>query len=271
MIVDIWMNLDSIFASEPVLLYAGESGLLISTHLTSFVQFLVGFLISAFDEFAAEDVKKTTTSLSADGTVNETTSNTVNFLKRVFENERQLDYMIGKLANNSIEFKFNKTEFKSLAEYANLILVSLLDEIGAKAKVYKKQLVNIFILNNCKYIIKTLKQSNLPALPHIPAFELEIKTHLELYRDSWVSIASHLIDQTKIVGGKIETVLSKAQRDTVKDQWKEFNKDFDEIVGIQSLYAVPDIELRAQVIKDVKGIIVPMYARFYDRYFFFEV
>lgn len=32
------------------------------------------------------------------------------------------------------------------------------------------------------------------------------------------------------------------------------------------MYAVPDTELRNQVIRDVKNVLVPMYGRFLDKY-----
>lgn len=31
-------------------------------------------------------------------------------------------------------------------------------------------------------------------------------------------------------------------------------------------YAIPDVELRAQVIREIKAILLPMYNRFYDKY-----
>lgn len=47
---------------------------------------------------------------------------------------------------------------------------------------------------------------------------------------------------------------------------QNFNIEFEEISRAQQTYAIPDTELRNQVIRDVKNVLVPMYGRFLDKY-----
>jgi exocyst complex component 7 len=145
------------------------------------------------------------------------------------------------------------------------------EDIDTKSKGYKKSaLSNLFILNNSHYVLKSLKGTKVvDAIEKGSCAEIEktIKKQLDLYRDSWMPILNHLVDQTKISdNGRIVTTLSKQQRDAVKENFKNFNKDFDEICTAQMKYAIPDVELRAQVIREIKAILLPMYNRFYDKY-----
>jgi hypothetical protein len=74
------------------------------------------------------------------------------------------------------------------------------------------------------------------------------------------------MDNTKITeGGKISNTLTKAQRETIKEKFKNFNKDFEETFTIQKGYAIPDMDLRIQVIREVRQILCPMFNRFHDK------
>ncbi|KAJ3033862.1 hypothetical protein HK097_004708, partial [Rhizophlyctis rosea] len=60
--------------------------------------------------------------------------------------------------------------------------------------------------------------------------------------------------------------LSKNQREIVKERFKTFNTEFEDLYKSQKNYAVPDVDLRAQLMRDVKISLVPMYNRFYGRW-----
>jgi hypothetical protein len=74
------------------------------------------------------------------------------------------------------------------------------------------------------------------------------------------------MDNTVIQNGIIQKSLSKNQREDVKDKFKSFNNAIDERHEIEKKYAVPDTDLRIQVIKEIKKVILPLYGRFYDKY-----
>ena len=159
----------------------------------------------------------------------------------------------------------------SMKQYINQILEYLIQDIDMKAKLYKKPvLASLFMLNNIHYILKSLKTTGLTSIVEqsiIDNIEKIIKKQLDNYRTSWIPIIEHLMDNTKISeNGKIVTQLSAKQKDAIKDRFKNFNKDFEEVFTTQKSYAIPDPELRSQVIKEVRQILCPMFDRFYDRY-----
>ena len=218
-----------------------------------------------YEDLKVEPDKKQSV-LSADGTVHETTSTTINILKRSLEFSKQMGHLIA--SNKSKTGSFVITSF---ADFVSKIVEALLTDLETKSKGYKKPiLANIFLLNNYHYVFKgisTTKLSENIVASLLDTVDKSIKKQLDLYRASWMSIVEHLMDTTKISDqGKIVVQLSKQQRDAVKEKFKNFNKDFDELYQTQKAYAVPDVELRALVVKDIKQIIVPMYNRFYDKY-----
>lgn len=73
------------------------------------------------------------------------------------------------------------------------------------------------------------------------------------------------MDVTYVRGGAIKSSMGSNDKQLVKERFKNFNMEFDEIWRAQTTYAVPDTELRAQVIRDVKNVLVPMYGRFLDK------
>ena len=79
-------------------------------------------------------------------------------------------------------------------------------------------------------------------------------------------MCEYLIDTTVIQNSQIQKSLSKNQREEVKDKFKNFNTAVDERFAVEKVYAIPDGELRAQIIKDIKKVILPLYGRFYDKY-----
>lgn len=60
--------------------------------------------------------------------------------------------------------------------------------------------------------------------------------------------------------------MTKNERNQVKDRFKSFNDNFEEFHKLQRKFSVPDPELRSQLIKDIRNLIVPMYSRFLQRY-----
>ena len=158
----------------------------------------------------------------------------------------------------------------------NQILEYLIKDIDMKAKLYKKPvLASLFILNNVHYISKSIKGTGLTGTLEpgiLENLEKVIKKQLDNYRSSWIPLIEHLMDNTKISdSGKIVTQLNSKQKEAIKDRFKSFNKDFEEVFNIQKAYAIPDPELRSQVIKEVRQILCPMFDRFYDRYNIAEI
>ena len=63
-----------------------------------------------------------------------------------------------------------------------------------------------------------------------------------------------------------ETLLSKQQRDMIKDAFKGFNTEFEEIIKSHKLYTVVDHEMKSEIVEYQKRRVVHAYTIFYDRY-----
>ncbi|KAG0331978.1 exocyst complex component exo70 [Podila horticola] len=143
------------------------------------------------------------------------------------------------------------------------VLEALVQNIDSKSKFYKKgqSLTQLFLLNNYFYISKSVRTHpglldliNGPDAANAPAnsltsavYERPLKQNADLYQDNWKPCVEHLMDM-------------------VKDKFKNFNHDFDELWKAQKQYSIPDPDLRAMVLKDVHQIMIPMYEKFLNKY-----
>jgi exocyst complex protein 7 len=196
----------------------------------------------------------------------------MNTVKKLCEHQDSVQLMIEISANTNVSFPC-----KTTSDYINEILDLLLFDIEAKSKNYKKPILScLFILNNTHYVFKSIKSTVLNELIRdslLDKIDKIIKKQLDTYRSrqyltnsSWIPLIEHLMDNTKIQDNKIQTQLTKQQKDSIKEKFRNFNTEFEEAFTTQKNYAIPDVELRAQVIKEVRQILCPMFNRFYDRY-----
>ncbi len=74
------------------------------------------------------------------------------------------------------------------------------------------------------------------------------------------------MDSTNIQDGAIIKTLTVKQKEGIKDKFRGFNEAFEEFLKNSKTYTVPDLDLRAQLVNDIKAVLVPMYHRFLERY-----
>ncbi|KAF9303141.1 exocyst complex component exo70 [Mortierella antarctica] len=162
------------------------------------------------------------------------------------------------------------------------VFEALVQNIDSKSKFYKKgqSLTQLFLLNNYFYISKSVRThpglldlingpdgANAPANSLTSAvYERPLKQNADLYQDNWKPCVEHLMDVTYVHEGGVQHVLNSNQRQMVKDKFKNFNHDFDELWKAQKQYSIPDPDLRAMVLKDVHQIMIPMYEKFLNKY-----
>jgi len=162
------------------------------------------------------------------------------------------------------------------------VLEALVQNIDAKSKFYKKgsSLTQLFLLNNYFYISKSVRTTpglldviNGPDSTNSPpnslasaVYERPLKQNVDLYQDNWKGCVEHLMDVTYVQDGGLQQVLNSSQRQMVKDKFKNFNHDFDELWKVQKQYSIPDQDLRVMVLKDVNQIMIPMYDKFLAKY-----
>ncbi|KAJ3092877.1 Exocyst complex component 7 [Quaeritorhiza haematococci] len=252
---------------DGVLTYAGLKGNDINDLLSTCKSTVMLYFKEFYEDIKNDDAKQS--SLSVDGTVHELTSTTLNTLKRLLDYTSTVDQMLAD--GWGVTAALPVTTF---ASFMSDVIEALTTNLESKAKGYTKSkqptLGVVFLLNNYHYIYKTIhSQTRLLQMlgPGVDEKYSKLVTkQKEAYQDSWKPLVEHLMDQTYIQGGVIQKTLTKAQREIVKDKFKDFNTDFEDTMKAQKAWAVPDAELRAALIKDVKQVLLPMYGRFYDRY-----
>ncbi|KAL7752873.1 exocyst complex component exo70 [Sorochytrium milnesiophthora] len=229
-----------------------------------------------------EEVKHSspkTSTLPPDGTVHELTTNTLGFLRRLLDYPETTEMMLNSLgeatwSSSATDYLASSAQGGSarlMRRYLVEVLNALESNLENKSRQYKKSvLTTLFMLNNYQYLLKTiLSHSRFSAMLGSDVeqrFEKQIKGYKNQYQDSWKPVIEHLMDVTVIQGGHIKTSMSNSERTNIKDRFKSFNDDFEDICKVQRTYVVPDADLRSALIREVKMFLLPMYDRFLSKY-----
>ncbi|KAI8365409.1 Cullin repeat-like-containing domain protein [Choanephora cucurbitarum] len=222
--------------------------------------------------------------LSSDGTVHEMTSNTLNYFKRLYtwrDTVEPLLILVGDGGWNNMPSAQVLLDTSTRSHDSNLgaallqkFFIDALDQmtmtLQLKSRGYKKPtLATLFLLNNYNHILRQIRSPPLNSIFDDGSeikFGKLVKKQLDAYQESWKPCVENLMDVTYVRGGSIKNSMGSQDRQLVKERFKNFNLEFEEISRAQQSYAIPDQELRNQVIRDVKNVIVPMYGRFLDKY-----
>ncbi|KAF9200335.1 exocyst complex component exo70 [Haplosporangium sp. Z 27] len=230
-----------------------------------------------------------------DGTVHQLTSDTLNYMKRLMSYQPIVESILnligdgnwnspeaGASQNRRSQAAGKSGRSTALQHYFADVLEALVQNIESKSKFYKKgqSLTQLFLLNNYFYISKSVRTTpglldiiNGPDTAGVPAinltsaiYEKPLKQNVDHYQDNWKTCVEHLMDVTYVQDGGVQQVLNSNQRQMVKDKFKNFNHDFDELWKTQKQYSIPDPDLRAMVLKDVHQVLIPMYDKFLTKY-----
>ena len=83
---------------------------------------------------------------------------------------------------------------------------------------------------------------------------------------SWSMIANLISSESsKTVSQSTTTPSSTSTRSSPKDRLKAFTLEFDESVRIQQACAVPDFDLKSELLTRIKETILPPYILFYNQ------
>ena len=213
-----------------------------------------------------------------DGTVHEVTTNVMVFLEDLVKFSETTGVI---LATNEESTGFSsKDNEKYVADYISNALMCLSRSLALKAKSYDTiGLQSIFMLNNFNYIIKSLEKTGLMSMlkEHgIPDIEKQymdtIDEETKQYEKSWNKVISHLLEvNSPLSQEKLAEALSKGHlkdkyKQGIKDKFKGFNTDFDDLKQVHRFYALPDPELRKSLYKRISNLVVQLYSAFLLRY-----
>lgn len=151
----------------------------------------------------------------------------------------------------------------SMSVQMDWIMELLESNLEAKSKVYRDSaLCSIFMMNNGRYIVQKVKDSELGSLlgeDWIRKHTAKVRQyHVNYQRSSWSKVLGVLkLDHNSLS----PTVASKS----LKEKLKSFNLYFDEICRTQSTWVIFDEQLREDLRASVVGNLLPAYRNFLGR------
>ncbi|KAM0862457.1 hypothetical protein ACQ4PT_045254 [Festuca glaucescens] len=170
-----------------------------------------------------------------------------------------------------------------LASEITGIIHALETNLEVKAKHYKDlPLGNLFLMNNISYIVRSIGSSKVRDLfgnDWIPRRRKIVQQHATQYkRVDWAKVLECLSAQglTSSLGSSTEGILGSigntgsysgtTSTSVIKARFRSFNKQFEEVCETQINWAIPDMELRDNLILAVAEILSPAYTSFVKRF-----
>lgn len=258
----------------------------IARDLHSVISNLAGACAGAFYELS-EDTKKRSGALAQlpmDGGLVDVTKELASRLRRMMDYSSMVLDLIWSLGEGGWKrpptgpLKLSSADPQAastyLDQYAAEVIDNLLQTLEQKARsIHKKpSLVSVFMLNNATYIQRAVQRSELNRFvgnrPLIKIDEANKRAY-KLYRESWDGPARQLMDITIMRPSDPKAArnsLTSKDRDAVKERFKSFNAEFDDLIRSCKGFSVVDSELRQSLTSEIRSIIVPLYGRFYDKY-----
>eukprot|EP01136_Pigoraptor_vietnamica_P015646 Opistho-1_new@59063 len=221
-------------------------------------------LLEEYEEDIKSDSVKQS-KLSMDGTVHSLTSNTLNFVTRLLDYQDTIEAVL-------VKGHHTPGSHPHLGAYVSRVIGLLSRNLELKAQSYDSPTLGaLFLLNNFHYVLKTARKANL-----LPLLEKDFEArYSELvskrrkdYAQCWRKATQYLLEVNKAQTtpsskpGKV----SKSERAAIKEKFKGFNKEFDEVYTAQKAYSIPDADLRAEIKKENEELIMPLYTKFLERY-----
>ncbi|KAG9160433.1 hypothetical protein Leryth_008834 [Lithospermum erythrorhizon] len=216
-----------------------------------------------FQEAVEKDATKTSV---FDGTVHPLTSYVINYVKFLFDYQSTLKQLFRESTNGDGGEK--------LADVTTEIMMALQNNLDGKSKQYKDPaLTQLFLMNNIHYIVRSVRRSEAKDLlgdDWVQIHRRIVQQHANQYkRISWSKILQCLSVQGSGGSGSFNDGGSSASgvsRAGVKERFKTFNIQFEELHQRQSQWTVPDSELRESLRLAVAEVLLPAYRSFAKRF-----
>ncbi|KAJ9554803.1 hypothetical protein OSB04_009417 [Centaurea solstitialis] len=210
-----------------------------------------------FEEAVEKDATKTAV---LDGTVHPLTSYVINYVKFLFDYQSTLKQLF-------LEFEAVDPDAQ-LAKITTRIMQALQNNLDGKSKQYKDQaLTQVFMMNNIHYIVRSVRRSEAKDMlgdDWVQIHRRVVQQHANQYkRISWSKILQALTVQ--VAGGDTNSTAG-VSRAMVKERFKTFNTQFEDLHQKQSQWSVPDSELRESLRLAVAEVLLPAYRSFKKRF-----
>ncbi|KAJ0527844.1 putative exocyst complex component Exo70, cullin repeat-like-containing domain superfamily [Helianthus annuus] len=251
-------------------LFVDESGELVCNEVKAVLSGLGEAAIGTFVEF--ENAVKGENSRRAlqGGEIYPVTRYVMNYLKLLVDYSEILNILLP----NSQDYDLNSKEVDDIDSGDTLspvscrllsLITSLEANLEEKSRLYDDNALKyIFLMNNILYIVQKVKDSDLRNLlgdRWIRKHSGQIRQwHTSYLRSAWGKALLCLKDDG-IGGGS-----SSASKLLLKERFKNFNACFEEIYRIQSLWRVPDDQLREELRISISEKVLPAYRAFVGRF-----
>lgn len=229
-------------------------------------------LVDFKDSIVKESRKNTTT----DGDVHPLTSYVGNYIKFLFDYQSSLKLIFQESSNG------DGTKSGLVSEITGLIH-AVETNLDVKAKQYKDHALGIlFLMNNINYIVRSIRSSEVKDLfgdDWVQRRRRTVQQHATQYkRAAWGKVLECLSAQgltssvgsaTEGIAGSVGSIGSHSgttSTSVIKARFKSFNKQFEEVCQTQMNWAIPDRELRDNLILAVAEILLPAYRSFLKRF-----
>ncbi|XP_038972995.1 exocyst complex component EXO70A1-like, partial [Phoenix dactylifera] len=234
-----------------------ESALGLTRHLAQTAKETFG----DFEEAVEKDATKTTV---ADGTVHPLTSYVINYVKFLFDYQTTLKQLFQ-------DFKPGDDSNSELASVTMHIMQALQTNLDGKSKQYKDPaLMYLFLMNNIHYMVRSVRRSEAKDLlgdDWIQRHRRIVQQNANQYRRvAWAKVLQSLSGQgltssggSSVVGSDGGTS-SGVSRSAVKERFKSFNMQFEELHQSSVNGPVPDQELRESLRLAVAEVLLPAYS-----------
>ncbi|TXG49290.1 hypothetical protein EZV62_025165 [Acer yangbiense] len=164
-----------------------------------------------------------------------------------------------------------------LASVTMRIMQALQTNLDGKSKQYKDPaLTHLFLMNNIHYMVRSVRRSEAKDLlgdDWVQRYRRIVQQHANQYkRNAWSKILQCLSVQGLTSSGGGSNVggdggsSSGVSRQMVKERFKMFNSQFEELHVKQSQWTVPDTELRESLRLAVAEVLLPAYRSFVKRF-----
>ncbi|XP_020265076.1 exocyst complex component EXO70A1-like [Asparagus officinalis] len=220
-----------------------------------------------FEEAVEKDATKTSVQ---DGTVHPLTSYVINYVKFLLDYQSTLKQLFQ-------EFETGGDSNSHLAVVTMRIMQGLQSNLDGKSKQYRDPaLTHLFLMNNIHYMVRSVRRSEAKDLlgdDWVQRHRRIVQQNANQYkRVAWAKILQSLSAQGLTSSGGGSAVggdgsnSSGVSRAAVKERFKSFNIQFEELHIRQSQWTVPDPELRESLRLAVAEVLLPAYRSFIKRF-----
>ncbi|CAN6330609.1 unnamed protein product [Urochloa humidicola] len=211
--------------------------------------------------------KNSSKTIMQNGDVHPITVEVINYVKSLF------DYQ------STLEILFQQSETGSgaeshLAGVIMNIMQTLQNNLNGKSKQYKDPaLSHIFLMNNLHCMVLSVRGSEAKDIlgdDWIQRHRKIVQQNANQYkRIAWASILQTLsVQGTGGTGSSAPSDVSSAgvSRSMIKERFKSFNMQFEELHAKQSQWTIPDQELRDDLRLAIAEVLLPAYRSFINRF-----